>query len=58
LNELNGGVLDKKEFFTDSIVKVYTWDFLNHKKTIWIGKARKMESQIIDAIRYKNNVKF
>jgi len=58
LNEFDGGILNRKDILTDSIVYVYTWEFVNHKETIWVGKTEKLKSQIIDAIRYKNSVKF
>lgn len=58
LNEFDGGIYDKKNKLIDSIVHVYTWTFINHKETIWVGKTRKIESEIIDAIRYKNDVQF
>ncbi len=58
LNEFDGGILSKKEILIDSIVNVYTWDFANHKMTIWVGKTKKMNSQIIAAIRYKDNIRF
>jgi hypothetical protein len=58
LNEFQGGILNKKSILTDSIVYQYTWKFFTHKKTIWVGKTIENKYQIIDAIRYKNNVKF
>jgi hypothetical protein len=58
LNEFQGGVLSKKEIVRDSIIKQYTWTFLNHKTTIWVSKTDKLDNEIIDAIRYKNEVKF
>ncbi len=58
LNEFDSGILIKKEILTDSIVHVFTWDFTTHKKTIWVGRTKELESQVIDAIRYKNNVQF
>jgi hypothetical protein len=58
LNEFNGGILNKTEILTDSIVHVFTWDYATHKKTIWVGQSITMESQIIDAIRYNNRVRF
>ncbi|MEX2484830.1 MAG: hypothetical protein WED10_09725 [Brumimicrobium sp.] len=58
LNEFDGGILNKKEILTDSIVYVFTWDLMTHKKTIWVGQTKKMKNQIIDAIRYKYNVQF
>lgn len=58
LNEFQGGILSKKSILLDSIVYQYTWNFYSHKKTIWIGKTIENKYQIIDAIRYKNNVKF
>jgi hypothetical protein len=58
LNEFDGGILNKKEILTDSIVHVFTWDYTTHKKTIWVGRTEELESQVIDAIRYKNNVQF
>jgi hypothetical protein len=58
LNEFQGGILSKKSMLLDSIVYQYTWNFYTHKKTIWIGKTNENKYQIIDAIRYKNNVKF
>lgn len=58
LNEFDGGILNKKEILTDSIVHVFTWDYTTHKKTIWVGQTEKLESQVIDAIRYSNKVQF
>ena len=58
LNEFYGGIYDKKKILKDSIVQVYTLTFINHKKTIWVGKTMTMKSEIIDAIRYKNSVRF
>ncbi len=58
LNEFDGGILTNKENLSDSIVHVYTWYYFNHKKTIWVGNTAKMNNQIIDAIRYKNSVRF
>jgi hypothetical protein len=58
LNEFQGGILSKKSILFDSIVYQYTWNFYTHKKTIWIGKTIENKNQIIDAIRYQNNVKF
>jgi hypothetical protein len=58
LNEFQGGILSKKSILLDSIVYQYTWNFYTHKKTIWIGKTIENKNQIIDAIRYQNNVKF
>lgn len=58
LNEFEGAIYDKKSILKDSIVQVYTWTFMNHKETIWVGKTRLMKSEIIDAIRYKNTVRF
>jgi hypothetical protein len=58
LNEFQGGILNKKSILIDSIVYQHTWKFFTHKKTIWIGKTIENKNQIIDAIRYQNNVKF
>jgi len=58
LNEFDGGILNTKEILTDSIVHVFTWDCTTHKKTIWVGRTEELESQVIDAIRYKNNIQF
>lgn len=58
LNEFNGGIFNKKDILTDSIVHVFTWDYTTHKKTIWIGQTEKLESEIIDAIRYNKKVQF
>lgn len=58
LNEFEGGALKVKEILTDSVVHVFTWNYTTHKKTIWIGDTKYMKSQIIDAIRYRNNVRF
>lgn len=57
-NEFDGGILDSKEILIDSIVEVYTWNYFNHKKTIWVGKTMKSDKQVIDALRYKNSVRF
>ena len=58
LNEFDGGIYDKKNKLNDSIVHVYTWTFMNHKETIWVGNTSTSKSEIIDAIRYKNSVQF
>ena len=58
LNEFDGGILNQKEILTDSIVHVFTWDYMTHKKTIWVGRTKKLESQVIDAIRYNKDVRF
>ena len=58
LDEFNGGVLNHKDILIDSIVNVYTWNFINHKKTIWTGKTKNMNNVIIDAIRYHKDIKF
>jgi hypothetical protein len=58
LNAFDGGILNKKEILTDSIVHVFTWDYTKHKKTIWVGRTERLENQVIDAIRYKNTVIF
>jgi len=58
LSEFDGEILKSKNLLTDSIINVYTWTYSNHKKTIWVGQTSKMKNQIIDAIRYKNNVRF
>lgn len=58
LNEFDGGILNKKEILKDSIVHVFTWEYLTHKKTIWVGQTDKIENQILDAIRYKRNIQF
>jgi hypothetical protein len=58
LNEFDGSILTNKVILSDSIVHVYTWHYFNHKKTIWVGNTAKMNDQIIDALRYKNSVRF
>lgn len=58
LNEFDGVIYDKKNNLKDSIIHVYTWTFFNHKQTIWIGETDTMKGEIIDAIRYKNKVRF
>lgn len=58
LNEFDCGILSKKEILTDSIIYVYTWHYCFYKETIWVGKTKRMNREIIDAIRYKNNVRF
>jgi hypothetical protein len=58
LDEFNGGVLEHKDILIDSIVNVYTWNFSNHKKTIWTGRTKKKNNEIIDAIRYHKNIEF
>src|SRR4030095_2572695 len=58
LNEFQGGVLAKKSIIRDSIIDQHTWNFLNHKATIWVTKTDQQHSEIIDAIRYKNGVVF
>ncbi|MEI8203090.1 MAG: hypothetical protein WCH34_08775, partial [Bacteroidota bacterium] len=52
LNEFDGGILNKKSVLTDSIVRVFTWNFCAFKKTIWVGKTKRMKNEIVDAIRY------
>ena len=58
LNEFDGKILSKKSTLADSIIYVFTWNYATHKKTIWVGRTEKMESQIIEAIRYSNNTPF
>ncbi len=58
LNEFDGVILYKKNKLKNSIVHVYTWTYFNHKETIWVGETVKFKNEIIDAIRYKNNVNF
>ncbi|MFD2099244.1 hypothetical protein [Flagellimonas iocasae] len=58
LPEFDSFLLNEKDRLKDSIVQVYTWKYINHKKTIWVGKTSESDSQIIDAIRYKNDVQF
>jgi hypothetical protein len=58
LNEFDGGIYNKINKLEDSIIHVYTWTFMNHKETIWVGETSTMKSEIIDAIRYKNSVRF
>lgn len=58
LNEFQGGVLSNAKSLKDSMVKQYTWAFTNHKVTIWVGSTMKSDWEIIDAIRYKNNIVF
>ena len=58
LNEFNGGVLSVDVKLKDSIINQYTWEFNRYKITIWIAETTKSPNEIIDAIRYKNNVRF
>ncbi len=58
LYEIDNGILNKKKILTDTIVHVFTWDYKTYKKTIWVGKTEKCEHQVIDAIRYNNDVQF
>ena len=58
LNEFDGGIYEKKTNLTDSLIDVFTWKSINHKKTIWIGNTHKQNNIVIDAIRYKNGVQF
>lgn len=58
LNEFDGGIYNKRTQLKDSIVHVYTWTFMNHKETIWVGATSSMKGEILDAIRYKNSVRF
>jgi hypothetical protein len=58
LHEIDRGILNSNEILSDSIVQVYTWSYYNHKKTIWVGQTSKIKNLIIDAIRYKNDVRF
>ncbi len=58
LNEFQGGILTMKNRIKDSIVNQYTWTFFNHNLTIWTAHTDNLQSEIIDAIRYKDNVKF
>ena len=58
LNEFQGGILSSNAVLKDSIIRQYTWNLINHKVTIWVTKTEKSDNEIIDAIRYKNNVKF
>ena len=58
INEFDSGILDKKHLLSDSLVHVFTWNAINHKKTIWVGKTENQSLEIIDAIRYQDDVKF
>ncbi len=58
LNEFDGGIYNEKSTLKDTVVHVYTWTFINHKQTIWVGETETMKNEIIDAIRYKNSVQF
>ena len=58
LNELHGGILHKKPLLTDSLVQVYTWKNVTHTTTLWVGKTSTAEDEVIDAIRYRYDVRF
>lgn len=58
LNIFDGGIYGKEAILIDSLVDVFTWNSWNYKETIWIGKTSEVDYQIIDAIRYKNDIKF
>lgn len=58
LDEFNGGILNKKGILIDTIVHVYTWKNFNNNKTIWVGKTNTLNHYVIDAIRYKRDIKF
>ena len=51
LNEFNGGILSKKQILTDSIVHVFTWDYMTHKKTIWVGQTENPKSESLNQIK-------
>lgn len=58
LNIFDSAILAQKEILTDSIVHVFTWNYITHKKTIWVGSTNKSRLQVIDALRYNNRVRF
>ena len=58
LNELQGSILKFKNNLKDTMIWQYTWVFNNYKVTVWTAKTNKLNGEIIDAIRYKNSVKF
>jgi hypothetical protein len=58
MNEFHGGILTKINLITDNTVQVYTWNSFNYKSTIWVAATKNNRYEIIDAIRYKNNVRF
>jgi len=58
LNEFHSGISIKKGLLLDSIVYVFTWNFPRYKKTIWVGKTKELDNEVIDAIRYKDGVNF
>lgn len=58
LNEFDGGIYNKTARLTDTIVSVYTWNFLNHSETIWIGATKDLEFEIIDALIYSSNIEY
>ncbi|MGV3706349.1 MAG: hypothetical protein ACO1NU_13320 [Arcticibacter sp.] len=58
LNEFQAGVLSVKVKPIDSRISQCTWNFRRHKVTIWTARTAKLPNEIIDAVRYKNNVQF
>lgn len=58
LSEFHGGVYSKLNVIKGKTLQVYTWKSFNHKSTIWIAYTYKDRYEIIEAIRYKNNVRF
>ncbi|MFY0652771.1 MAG: hypothetical protein JXQ96_12085 [Cyclobacteriaceae bacterium] len=57
-NELDGGVLIKRNLLKDSVVNVYYWEFGLSRSVIWVGKTDKMNHEIIDALTFGKLIKF
>lgn len=58
LDELRGGILVHKSKLKDSIIQEYQWDFKGYKVIIWTGRTLNSSNEVIDALRYKDDVRF
>jgi hypothetical protein len=54
LSEFQGGVVSKKHMVRDSIVRQFTWTFMNHKTTIWVSKTYKIYHEMSMTISCNN----
>ena len=59
LNEFHRGAVTNKDcVILDPNIQVYTWKFDDYSETLWVAHTNESDSQIIDALRYDNNVNF
>lgn len=47
-----------KEDLLDSMVQIYLWNEPKYTMRIWVGKTKRSDSEIINAIRYSNIIQF